>query len=447
VCHDQQQEIGTSGVFRRQITEATAADGTGEFSTDFNSHHVNDGTGSQIVTKWDCVVCHAEGDADTGAPDTNYHMKDGVQLKNVDGTVTSYTDGSGVYSNWSGLDAAARSDFCLSCHDSDGSTLVSDRNVANGGANPDDPGDPAYDDYTEVALNPFNDGVTNAHELDGFDGSAAPHQRIRPTGQTGAGSPGVVDVKSQFDPNTTDSHHAVLDQAYTSADLLTWADPGVKGAITGVADDGQGGAGITTGLDWTSTLECEDCHYGDPVGNKLSGHGTDTSRYMLRNANGDDAVGLYDWGTNPDTKTLICHRCHDPHVNATNFAPHHSQDSNHQVDGDNIFGIACLNCHGGGYVESFLDRGTPTTYVDGAISWGAIHGVPSTAPKEYADTPNVFVYGSALARVNNWTDLGSPSCGAIGDTMKLNNCTQHSSQSSRGQGYDRSHSRTYLGGP
>ena len=55
---------------------------------------MNDGLagGSEIITKWDCVVCHAEGDALTGDTDSNYHQKDGVQLKDTDTGV--------AYSNW-----------------------------------------------------------------------------------------------------------------------------------------------------------------------------------------------------------------------------------------------------------------------------------------------------------------------------------------------------------
>jgi hypothetical protein len=378
---------------RRQITESTPGTGDGEFGTDFRSHHVNDGTGAQIVTRWDCVVCHAEGDALTGEADGTYHQKDGVQLKDVD-TGTAYSD-------WAGLSAAQRSDFCLSCHDADGATIISSRTA--------DPNEP---DKTSAPLNPFNDGITNAHELDGFDGSTAPHARIRPTGQPGAGSAGVLDVALQFDPLNA-AHHAVLGQSYDPNDIAGWANPGVRGA--------------------------EDCHYGSATA-KLAGHGTANGRYFLRNANGNDAPTSTDYAV----KDTICWRCHDPFVNATNFTDHLDQDNNHQPNTDNIYGIGCLNCHGGGIVEEYLDKGSPTTYVSGGLQWGGAHGVPETAPTFLGITPNVFVYGSALGGIGNWTSAGTASCGAIEIQTIVNNCTQHSrGGASDQQSYTRGHSRTY----
>jgi hypothetical protein len=392
----------------------------GDFNSgDMTSYHANDGDGSETVTKWDCAVCHAEVDADTTTVDGTYHDNGKVELRHADGTDNSYTNADGVYGDgtngidWASLTPAERSDFCLSCHDGDGATIIAGRT---------DP-DP---DATTDPLNPFNDGVTNSHEGDGFDGTTAPHSRIRPANQTGAGSPGVVDIASRFDTLNA-AHHAVLGQAYTSGDISTWANPGVLGAIQGVRTD----------LDWTSTLNCEDCHYGGAT-TKLNGHGTANSRYLLRNASGSDAIGDF------ASKTLICHRCHDPHVNATNFPAHMGQDGNHQTDDDNIYGIACMNCHGGGFPEEYLDRGTPTTFVTGGIPWGAIHGVSDTEASITGVTPNLFHYGAALGNTTNWTSLGSPSCGAIEAVTVMNNCTNHNGKgTSDAKSYTRTHDRTY----
>ncbi|MHC4767057.1 MAG: cytochrome c3 family protein, partial [Planctomycetota bacterium] len=175
-CHNKPQEIAPpSGVYRRQIVESflCTGDGTTACTTDADCS-VAGGTcetGAEIVTRWDCVVCHAEGDAITGEADSTYHQKDGVQLKDVDTGV--------VYSDWSGLTPSQRSDFCLSCHDANGATIISSR-----------PAPPPVDepDATNDPLNPFNDGLTNAHEPDGLDGGTpAPHLRPR-----------VLDVEAQF---------------------------------------------------------------------------------------------------------------------------------------------------------------------------------------------------------------------------------------------------------
>jgi hypothetical protein len=405
---------GTTGANNRRVIWGI----DGDFSTSSTSHHVNDGTGSEIVTKWDCATCHAEVDALTGNLNSTYHDNGLVEMRHADNTTTSYNT-NGVYGDWASITPAARSDFCLSCHDDDGATIISGRT---------DP-DP---DATTDALDPFNDGVTNSHEPDGFDGTTAPHMRYRVTGQTGAGSPGVVDVKSQFDV-TNPSHHAVLGPAYGPGSTPDTTAPGgsLAGAVFGTLADGS------TPITWESTLSCEDCHYGSAT-TKLNGHGTTNSRYMLRDASGNDAVGDF------SSKTLNCHACHDVHANPTNFPAHTGQDGNHQTDNDNIFGIACLNCHGGGLVESYFDKGNPASYVSGAFSWGMVHGVPAAAPTITGVTPNVFAYGNAIGNVTNWTDLGSPSCGAIEPVTAINNCNNHNGRgTSDGKTYTRPYSRAF----
>jgi hypothetical protein len=381
-CHDQQQEIQANpGNFRRQITESGAGAGDGEFSTGFTSHHVNDGTGAQIVTKWDCVVCHAEGNALTGDTDSAYHQKDGVQLKN--------TDTGAAYDDWAGLNSWQRSEFCLSCHDVDGATIITTRT---------DP-DP---DATTIALNPFNDGITNAHEADGFDGTPAPHSR---------GS--VVNVAAQFDPLNA-SHHAVLAPAYVFAsDCAGAGDPHAccTGAGTGPACDLPFGStvdnqiqGVRTDLGWNSVLDCEDCHYGTPT-TMLSGHGTANARYMLRNQDGDDVLA-------PGASS-ICFRCHTPD-DTTGVFTDHDGVSSHKLDSNTLFGIYCLACHGGG-------------------EWGGIHGVDATVTDDDGGgsyNPNVFTYGSALDLITNWSDWDARgvTCSAMGSITAINNCNQHSSK-------------------
>jgi hypothetical protein len=385
-CHKQQKEISASpGTYRRQITESTAAAGDGEFSTGFTSHHVNDGTGSQIVTLWDCVVCHAEGDAITGEADDTYHKKDGVQLKD--------SDTGAVYGDWSGLTSFERSSFCLSCHDADGATIITGRT---------DP-DP---DATTNALNPFNDGVTNSHEPDGLDSTAAPHSR---------GS--VVDVEGQFDTQNV-SHHGVLGPAYVyETDCVASGDPHscCTGAGTGPTCGLPFGAqvdlaieGVRTDLDWNSVIDCEDCHIGppDPKGAvALGGHGTPTARYMLRDNTGGEAA------TDPGTAGVVCLNCHDPAGGETLLDDHYV--SQHLTE-PNLFGIWCLSCHGGG-------------------TWGGIHGVDDPVTDDDGGgsyNPNVFTYGSGLDLINNWNDFtdGGVTCSTLDANSLLSSCTQHSSK-------------------
>jgi hypothetical protein len=394
-CHDQQQEISANpGTYRRQIAESGPGVGDGEFGTSFTSHHVNDGTGSQIVTEWDCVVCHAEGNVDTGSTDDNYHKKDGVQLKDV--------DTGAVYGDWSGLTADQRSDFCMSCHDSDGATIITGR------VDPDP-------DATTDPLNPFNDLVTNAHEPDGFDGTAAPHPRGRcsVTGTIACGvdadCPGgetctlevVVDVASQFDTNNA-VHHAVLGAAYGPSAGVPAPGAPLDGAILG-------------GWTWTSTLACEDCHYG-PAGTGLSGHGTANARYMLRDSSGNDTLAS---GAN-----ILCFACHNP-SDAVSVYPEHDKAA-HIDDSLNLYGVSCLNCHGGG-------------------EWGGIHGQNEPVVEDEGRgtyNPNVFTYGAALDLISNWvgTQGTNVNCSAKAKSIPylLTDCTQHGQQS-----YNRGYDRTY----
>jgi hypothetical protein len=412
----------------RRISESSPGVGDGDFGTNMTAHHVNDGTGNDIVDRWDCIACHAEAEAVSGCI-TAYHGNGTVDLRNADEAVTAYTDGNAVYVGWTSLAPEARSDFCLSCHDADGATVLA--------ARPSDPGDPAH----ATPLNPFNDGVTNHHEPDGFDGTPAPHPRYRPSNQAGSPEPGVVDVKSQFDPINV-SHHAVLGPAYGAGATPATPAPGgnLAGAVFGT--DAHGNA-----ITWESTLNCEDCHVdtdreGVDVG--LSGHGSLNARYMLKNASGLDASGDF------ATLTLNCFGCHNPRLPGgtgilSNYPEHVGQDGNHMVDADNLYGIACLNCHGGGYPDQYLDgRGDPQAYLPDGIPFGAIHGVPSAAQTPNSHTPNTFTYGSALGNVTDWTDLGSPSCGAIEPVTVMSNCNNHSGGgTSDDQSYTRSYSRSY----
>jgi hypothetical protein len=392
-CHNQQREITANpGTFRRQITESSAGLGDGEFGTDFTSHHVNDGTGSQIATKWDCVVCHAEGNAVTGEADGTYHQKDGVQLKDVDTGV--------AYSDWSGLTPQQRRDFCLSCHDADGATIIITRT---------DP-DP---DATTNALDPFNDGVTNSHEPTGLDGKATPHLRGRCSVTatipcvTAQECPGaetcqlsrVLNVAAQFNTSNT-SHHAVLGAAYGSAAPFGST---VDNKITGVAGN----------LGWNAVLTCEDCHIGPPDPKyattgaaPISGHGTPTARYMLRDQDGNEAA------TAEPSTTSICYRCHTPD-DTDSVYPEHLGTTQHSQN-FTLFGISCLQCHGGG-------------------TWGGIHGVDAPVVDDDGGgsyNPNVFTYGTGLDLISNWTnwDARGVTCSSLAAATALNSCTQHSSK-------------------
>jgi len=98
-CHNQSPPAGSSDTNRRQIVEGTTGDGNGDFVK--TSHHVTDGTTSQIVTQDDCVICHDQSN--------HQSFGDGVSvlLNDADGGPSYTYDGT----------ASSAENFCLSCHD------------------------------------------------------------------------------------------------------------------------------------------------------------------------------------------------------------------------------------------------------------------------------------------------------------------------------------------
>ncbi len=93
-CHSSARGAGG---YRRQVASAG-----GDFER--FSHHVSDGTTTEIVTDDDCVVCHDQSQHQSNPEPT-------VLLNDADGGA-SYTYG--------GTGASLES-FCVSCHDADGS--------------------------------------------------------------------------------------------------------------------------------------------------------------------------------------------------------------------------------------------------------------------------------------------------------------------------------------
>lgn len=102
-CHANLQPAGASpptGEYRRQVVGTD-----GDFSR--KTHHVTDGSQTEIIADADCQICHAQ---DNHQSNTDPQ----VRLYNADDHTTIYTyDGTG----------ASLEPFCLSCHDNNGSTV------------------------------------------------------------------------------------------------------------------------------------------------------------------------------------------------------------------------------------------------------------------------------------------------------------------------------------
>ncbi len=111
LCHSQPQPVAG---YRRQVTTAG-----GDF--DRTSHHVTNGSATEIVTDADCYVCHEQ----------TQHM----QLGNVPDVRMHDPDGVGVPYVYNGLGASLEED-CLDCHDLQGPLAYDIDNDPSNGRQP-----------------------------------------------------------------------------------------------------------------------------------------------------------------------------------------------------------------------------------------------------------------------------------------------------------------------
>jgi hypothetical protein len=146
---------------------------------------------------------------------------------------------------------------------------------------------------------------------------------------------------------------------------------------------------------------------------------------MLRDKAGEDTLPA---PSGTGNQNVNCFRCHistgDPASYDDTLSAYSDHNTGQHIDDTrNLFGISCLNCHGGG-------------------EFGAIHGVSGLVTDDDGGgsyNPNVFTWGSALDLMSNWTSPGSLSCSTRSDFTLLSNCTQHSGT----KAWTRGETRTY----
>jgi hypothetical protein len=352
-CHGSQ--VGTAPHRRARIVGAAA----GVEGDDFirKSRHVSDGTTGTIVTNLDCIICHAEGDTSStlASPKTNttYHGGDGgtttVDLRDVDST-----NGSLVKVSWPGTRLTATNgaftatttdrrnldNFCMGCHDSNGSSQIA-VNAANTGLALGTAAVSAISRGTTTAnFRPFNTNDTLGNNNDTLSALRTK----------------VLNVKDQFNstnqPGSNWASHHNLEQftrRYSSRNTTALPNS-VFNAIALTETSNLQTTGENTGL------HCSDCHL-----NEINAHGSRSTWYMLQDKNGTDTA----W-TNSMTGTMVCFKCHS---NAdyggagtgSRFTHSGGDVSNFGATGHNYMNIVCLNCHGG-YSEV------------SSSGFGAIHG-------------------------------------------------------------------------
>ena len=271
----------------------------------YKSHHVL----GIAVTKWHCIICHAEGDSASGGT-SSLHKNGTVELRNVDTPATYYTmPATMTAAAWANMDT-----FCFRCHDAAGAAGIAMSSATALTTAP----------TAAQALNPFSDSRTNSYDA---------VVRAR-----------VLDVDTQF-TTTNYSHHAVKAAKYTAAGGLPFN-------ATAKTLESLG----TVAVDDNSRLHCHDCHFEN-------GHGTANNEYMLQNSTGADTLHTI--------STYVCLKCHTSTYSTNAHTGGNGSDFQHGRTGSgNAMGMSCSACHNSGGVGWGGIHGGNYTYTpSGSPGW------------------------------------------------------------------------------
>lgn len=383
-CHNVTQTIGAgplAGGTRRAVS--------GEFMSSW-SHTRSKG---RVVTKWDCVVCHMEGDPATGSQMGSYHGNGYVELRDPDTGVTIQNvvwvsfpgAGNGWYTSTgtplntlaqfvrnlstNTLEAgvvAIQFNMCLKCHDGDGALSTLAR---NGGA-------------ATSALRPFNVALTGLTTLGNPNGDG-----------------NVVNVRYSFITSNA-SYHPVMGRGNNSyAQGVRMAAPwNMTKAI-----------GTTT--QWGNLLSCWDCH-SSPGDSGIQTHSVTAhgSPATVRGPIRGETIGS-------TATTNLCFVCHaGPYTGSSNHqAGTVVGTSAFQVGGSSMGGSmkTCHYCHGVGIGVSSVSVAGSATLTEALarpLRAQDVHGFndryPQTAGSRWDSTnrPYAFIRNVLIS----WRPARSP---------------------------------------
>jgi hypothetical protein len=341
-----------------------------------SSRHVSNGTTNEIVTDFDCIVCHAEGD--TGSSGTNIKAigslhpssSSPVKLRNVDNVAAPGAAGTlGTnYWAWPGTSSATSTDrsnmdrFCLNCHDLNGASGINVRS-----------GDDGLNLNATRATTPFNSADNLRNNRDRLA------TRTR-----------VTDVASQFYAGTggsgtgyngNPSQHGLvpLGTGYNTGGRYSTQNASWAGAWNATHTLRSGVAiSSATGKE-RATLHCSDCHLTE-----TNAHGATNAWHLLLSGAANDWTGDTIMGGQASnvTSAVVCYKCHRQTVydtNGSNKAPkqdagsrvnHYDIDSNAHVTYGSAatnpagagaqLGPFCLLCHAGDGPGRIHGRGSAT---------------------------------------------------------------------------------------
>jgi hypothetical protein len=418
-CHNtsRTKTKGTPGTIR-QVT------GTGGDYERFSRHVINGTTpGTEIVTVYDCTLCHREGSTADANPVDGVHNDAGglINLRNVDSRDTGWDIDN------KNMDETMRSEldtFCLTCHDGDGANDIAVTGPSSSPAF-------ALPPTGIQNLTPFNDNDnlnSNNTQRDGFVRSR------------------VIDVKTQFDPGTggagagyngNPSQHAVLGARYSTQHSA--ANPGEWDTSAWTSHALRNGTVQSTAKE-TVTLHCSDCHLTES-----DAHGAENAWHMLMNGVSNDYTGDMAMGgvaLSDDTNILVCYKCHNQNVYfptaASGSRVDHGEDAKWDDAGYGtgsdaaLLGPQCLNCHAGdGFGNIHGVSGTYDPFLTGQS--GAPGNLQGTRFTRYRFMPGAWMLwspggggsGGATGDDTSWNTATNGTCYFAGSSS-WSNCTQHS---------------------
>ncbi|MDT8316474.1 MAG: hypothetical protein RQ824_00595 [bacterium] len=419
----------------RQIVEKDG-DGAGDFVK--LSRHVSNGTATEIVTSFDCVVCHAEGDyakvnlnaGFTSATLHNDGSTSGVSAATDRKVHLRDVDNPDSYFIWNKNESNAATketyrtnmdNFCMACHDTDGASGI----AVNAGDNGLD-----LTPTADIALKPFNSNDTIRNGRDGFT------SRTR-----------VVDVWDQFNPgsggsgagyNGNPSQHGVRGARYSTKNA-GWNASNGGAWTTHTLKDGTTVLGGAGGAGETAMLHCSDCHLSE-----TNAHGATNAWHMLLNGTVNDHTSDTVMGGQLDTTTssVVCYKCHNSGVysNSASTLPRWSHDDDGNVwgrsygnelgDKGNELGPTCLQCHAGDGFGRIHGRGSAT---DG--DQGATYGTNIGTYGKYRFMPGAYQSISPGTNADDtaWTQgSGTAMTCYLTPNSTWSGCSQHSGAKSGG---------------
>ena len=341
------------------------------------------------VTKYDCIVCHMEGDMSTGRTNSTYHMNGYIELRDPDlgttikgvtfsGTPGSYastvTDARPVRfsrnlgSNAIEADTAAiQVNLCLKCHDAGGAASTAAR-VPGG-----------------TAEKPFATTIAGA----GYTGAG-----VTANGVLG----GVTDINESF-KTTNSSYHPVSGKQNNWYAKLTRLQVPWNTATRGGTVD------LTS---WGDLISCWDCHA--PVGAtgvqtaSVTAHGAAaTLRGNATVLNGAVAPAT---GTNEATLCKICHALYDTNATADHGAGSAAQGLS-MTEKVPFLRYGCNVCHSSGY-------STPAARPVRAIDVHGVNALPPTGQILSGSWAAASPQGRPYAFIRNRSFLGNHSPASIG---------------------------------